>query len=364
MTEFVGFRAAAEYLGLKEDSLRSSVSLGAGPEPEMDLVFVPRRVPQPVFTKDELDGWAAERPARRKRTDRTTRPTTEDRPMAFGRKTRPAPVKKTPDPRAELVRAMADAGEIVASACGACGATVRADDPEAVQDVRQVGNWPHARRTRGWRYHGTCSRARGGAALLALALDFHARPVRVTQAHHDVAQRLGVPLAYRELEKAASTDAGRGRSPFRHIPGAELTELRAAVEKRHQELTVPVVHVSGWPCAVCGRSHELSDAWGTYQDRPVCAACSGLIGRARIPGNERLETYAWRAALEVARDRFPARGVARFQLAREVPGYRRHDSEMSTPREPWSYVADLPERQPTDLERLAELERRLTGAAA
>ncbi|GAB3081187.1 DNA-binding protein [Micromonospora schwarzwaldensis] len=356
MTEFVGYEAAADYLGIGRDALRKSARLGTGPAPELDRVLVDEAF-QVVFTKDELDRWLDDNPKIKHRL------TTEDRDM-FARKTKtPRPAQaKTPDPRAALVHALADAGEVIASACGTCGATVAKDDPEAEQTYRQVGTWPYSRQVRSWRFHRVCSLSTGGAELLALALDPDARPVRVTRAHYDVSQQIGAPLAYRELEKASSTDAGRGRSPFQHIPRAELAELRAAVEERHRELTVPVPHSSGWPCAGCGRSHELADAWGTYQGRPVCAGCSQLIQRAKIPGNRRVEEYA----LEAARDLIPARRqVNPFPLAREMASYRPLGPEER--REPWAYVTDLPEVPLTTEERLAarlaELEK-LAGVAA
>lgn len=360
VTEFVGYRPAAAYLGVKPSTLSAYVKAGTGPEPELDRVREGGCL-LTVFTKEELDRWLEERPGRGRKTKRPT--TTEGRPMLRRNTKTPAPAK-TPDPRAELVRALADAGEVVASACGTCGATARADDPEAIQEWRQLGTYPYTRKVRGWRYHRVCSRATGGAELLALALDPSARPVRVTQAHYDVAQKLGAPLAYRELEKASSTDAGRGRSPFQHVKRAELDELRAAVAQRHQELTVPVPHSSGRPCGVCGRSHDLVDSWGEFQGRPVCAACSRLIERAKAPGNPDLREYAEQAA----RSFLPLRGVVQFLLASELPSYGRHDCKVSGELAPWAYVADLPEVPLSDEERLAallaEAETRLTGAAA
>jgi len=306
--------------------------------------------------------------------------------MVFPRKPRPTQTTPT-DPRADLVRMLAQGGKAVASACGTCGATVREDDPEAVQTTVEVmrrrrGLMPYAEDVRSWRYHGVCFAAlgrsgkvgdRGGpAALLALALDPAARLIRVTQAHYDVAQRLGAPLAYSEKEDSSSTD--RGRAAWRHIPRAELAELRAAVEQRHQELTVPVPHESGWPCQVCGRSHDLRDAWDRHKDRPLCGACSKLVERSSISGNPRLEAYAF----EEARDLIPPRcdsvtwGVLgrELPLARDMPGYSRHDFKVSAEvpeRAPWAYVADLPEMPLSEEERqearLAELEKRLAEVA-
>ncbi|MFI7071870.1 DNA-binding protein [Micromonospora sediminicola] len=361
MTEFVGYRAAAAYLGTHKSTLSVYVSQGIGPEPELDRVLVDGAL-QVVFTKAELDRWLDDHPKFRRK--KTNRPITEDRDMS-ARKTKPFPAKKTAPPltpEAELMRALIDSGGPAPSACGTCGATVRTDDPEAEQTYRQVGTYPYTRRVRSWRYHRACLYASSGPELLALALDPTARPVRVTQAHADVVRRIGAPLAYRELEKASSTDAGRGRSPFQHVPRNELAELRAAVEKRHQELTVPVPHSSGWPCGVCGRSHELVDAWDQYQGRPVCAGCSRLIQRAKAPFSGEL----WEYALEAAWDLIPARRqVSPFPLAREMASYR--PLGAGERREPWAYVTDLPEVPLTTEERLAarlaELEK-LVGVAA
>lgn len=285
--------------------------------------------------------------------------------MAFGRKTTPKPDKKPADPRAELVRALADSGQAVASACGTCGAVVAADDPQAEQTYVTAGRYPHTRQIRSWRYHGVCSRVASGPALLALVLDPGARPVVVTQAHADVARTLGVPLSYRELETAATTDRGTGRSRFQHVPKIELGELRAAVEKRHEELTVPVPHASGYPCGVCGRSHELVDAWSQFEGRPVCGACSKMVAQSapRTPGNRRLAEYA----LDAARPSIPPnRDLNRFSIARDADSYRPLSPEER--REPWAYTLALPEwpltPEQTMAARLAELEKRLTGATA
>lgn len=65
--EFIGYGPAADYLGLKRNTLSSYVARGIGPR--MD-----RRVPDgqynlPVFTQEELDRWMAERPGQGARTD-------------------------------------------------------------------------------------------------------------------------------------------------------------------------------------------------------------------------------------------------------------------------------------------------------
>jgi hypothetical protein len=67
-TEFVGYGPAAEYLGLKRNTLSSYVARGIGPEalPE------PRAEGQynlPVFTRDALDTWRDSRPGQGARTD-------------------------------------------------------------------------------------------------------------------------------------------------------------------------------------------------------------------------------------------------------------------------------------------------------
>jgi hypothetical protein len=281
--------------------------------------------------------------------------------------------------RAGLARALDEAGEIVASACGTCGANVRADDPEAEQTYAEIGRtWPYVRKVRSWRYHRVCFAARGRsgrpgdrggpAMLLALALDPAARPVRATQAHYDVARRLGVPFEYHELEDSSSADNGRGRRPFHHVKRAEMEELREAVARRHQELTVPVPHPSGWPCAVCGRSHELVDAWGKLRDLPVCGTCAELVKRSEIPGNLPL----WRSARDIvlaeASHLVPARATTwELPLAKDMPGYSKV-SPAAPAAPPWAYVADLPEVPLTEEEalaqRMSELERRLAEATA
>jgi hypothetical protein len=69
------------------------------------------------------------------------------------------------------------------------------------------------------------------------------------------------------------------------------------VEKQHQELTVPVPHSSGYPCGICGRSHELVDAWGDFEGRPVHTA--GDPERAACP--RRLEEYVRDVVMAEAR---------------------------------------------------------------
>lgn len=69
-TEFVGYGPAAEYLGLQRNTLSSYVTRGIGPQicerrPEGQYVF-------PVFTREELDRWKAQRPGQGARTDLTS----------------------------------------------------------------------------------------------------------------------------------------------------------------------------------------------------------------------------------------------------------------------------------------------------
>lgn len=65
--ELVGFGPAAEYLGLKRNTLSSYVARGSGPR-------VKERRPEgqyllPVFEVTELDRWKRSRPGQGARTD-------------------------------------------------------------------------------------------------------------------------------------------------------------------------------------------------------------------------------------------------------------------------------------------------------
>lgn len=65
---FVGYGPAAEYLGLKRNTLSSYVARGIGP------VALPEPQAQgqynlPVFTRETLDAWKADRPGQGARTD-------------------------------------------------------------------------------------------------------------------------------------------------------------------------------------------------------------------------------------------------------------------------------------------------------
>lgn len=68
--EFVGYRPAAQYLGIKPDTLSHYMNKGYGPE-------VARIEPRgqynlKVFTRAELDRWKAARPGQGARTDLTS----------------------------------------------------------------------------------------------------------------------------------------------------------------------------------------------------------------------------------------------------------------------------------------------------
>jgi hypothetical protein len=66
-TEFVGFGPAAEYLGLKRNTLSSYVTKGFGPPKHADQVE--GQYVLPVFLKADLDEWASKRPGQGARTD-------------------------------------------------------------------------------------------------------------------------------------------------------------------------------------------------------------------------------------------------------------------------------------------------------
>lgn len=66
-TEFVGYGPAAEYLGLKRNTLSSYVARGIGPA--IDRREVEGQYNLPVFMRDELDRWKADRPGQGARTD-------------------------------------------------------------------------------------------------------------------------------------------------------------------------------------------------------------------------------------------------------------------------------------------------------
>lgn len=64
---FVGYGPAAEYLGLKRNTLSSYVARGIGPV--IDHREADGQYNLPVFTRTELDRWKAERPGQGARTD-------------------------------------------------------------------------------------------------------------------------------------------------------------------------------------------------------------------------------------------------------------------------------------------------------
>lgn len=65
--EFVGYRTAADYLGIARNTLSSYVARGIGPrvnERRPDGQYV-----LPVFLRSELDRWKEARPGQGTRTD-------------------------------------------------------------------------------------------------------------------------------------------------------------------------------------------------------------------------------------------------------------------------------------------------------
>lgn len=70
--EMVGYQAAADYLGLKRNTLSAYCSRGAGPKLARST-FRGQYV-QPVFTRAELDRWRANRPGQGRRTDLVEKP--------------------------------------------------------------------------------------------------------------------------------------------------------------------------------------------------------------------------------------------------------------------------------------------------
>ena len=67
-TEFVGYGPAAEYLGLKRNTLSSYVARGIGPEAEPER-HADGQYNLPVFKRESLDAWKASRPGQGARTD-------------------------------------------------------------------------------------------------------------------------------------------------------------------------------------------------------------------------------------------------------------------------------------------------------
>jgi hypothetical protein len=66
--EFVGYGPAAEYLGLKRNTLSSYVARGIGPQAKPDRQ-AEGQYNLPVFTRESLDAWKESRPGQGARTD-------------------------------------------------------------------------------------------------------------------------------------------------------------------------------------------------------------------------------------------------------------------------------------------------------
>lgn len=66
--EFVGYGPAAEYLGIKRNTLSSYVARGIGPE-ALPEKHADGQYNLPVFTRTSLDTWKAQRPGQGARTD-------------------------------------------------------------------------------------------------------------------------------------------------------------------------------------------------------------------------------------------------------------------------------------------------------
>jgi hypothetical protein len=65
--KFVGYGPAAEYLGLKRNTLSSYAARGIGPQVSHHEVV--DQYNKPVFTRAELDRWSESRPGQGARTD-------------------------------------------------------------------------------------------------------------------------------------------------------------------------------------------------------------------------------------------------------------------------------------------------------
>lgn len=66
--EFVGYGPAAEYLGVRRNTLSSYVARGIGPQSEPERK-ADGQYNLPVFTRESLDAWKASRPGQGARTD-------------------------------------------------------------------------------------------------------------------------------------------------------------------------------------------------------------------------------------------------------------------------------------------------------
>ena len=65
--EFIGYGPAAEYLGLKRNTLSSYAARSIGPK--VERYDARDQYNMPVFTKAELDRWKENRPGQGARTD-------------------------------------------------------------------------------------------------------------------------------------------------------------------------------------------------------------------------------------------------------------------------------------------------------
>jgi len=70
VTRFVGYGQAAKYLGLQRNTLSSYCARGIGPAAAEHQVV--DQYNMPVFTREELDTWRANRPGQGARTDLLT----------------------------------------------------------------------------------------------------------------------------------------------------------------------------------------------------------------------------------------------------------------------------------------------------
>lgn len=67
VTEFVGYGPAAEYLGLKRNTLSSYAARSIGPTPDTHRIVDQYNLP--VFYRTTLDTWRENRPGQGARTD-------------------------------------------------------------------------------------------------------------------------------------------------------------------------------------------------------------------------------------------------------------------------------------------------------
>lgn len=67
VTEFVGYGPASQYLGLKRNTLSSYAARAIGPVPDTHRIV--DQYNMPVFYRESLDRWKANRPGQGARTD-------------------------------------------------------------------------------------------------------------------------------------------------------------------------------------------------------------------------------------------------------------------------------------------------------